>query len=1074
MQALMPKVWETPEITQINRLPIHTTFHPYDSVSSARRRDPASSPWVKSLNGTWQLLVLANPSLVTVGHISAVVPSAGRARKAPGKAATATVMPPTRTGKSRSAKAAAPAAAFAPVAVPANWNLHGFGKAPQYTNIAMPFEDRPPLVPGNDNPTGVYRTELRVPRTWRGRRVVIHFGGVESCFYVYCNGAFVGLSKDSRLPAEFDLTEHLVAGANQLAVVCLQYSDASYVEDQDHWWMAGIFREVFLYCTEAVFVQDIAVSAGLDETLRKGELVVEVKLGTAAEPEGPYEVRVDLYDGARRVWKRPRKAAVSQSYRRDYYQARVEARVQQVKPWSTELPHLYTAVVSLYDDGGRLVQASAVRIGFRTVAVADRQFLLNGQPVYIKGSCHHDHDPDTGKAVRREMMERDVRLMKQFNLNALRTSHYPSDPYLYDLCDEYGILVIDEANLENHSNYRTLCHDPRWRQAYFERITRMVERDRNHPCIFAWSLCNESGYGPNHDRAADWIRQNDSARLIHHEGAVKPRWDQGGPNEYETGGERANDFIDPMYESVPGVIEWAQSTRDTRPFILCEYCSTTGNSGGCLKEYWDAFYAHRGLQGGFTWQWLDHGIRQTDERGREYWAYGGDFGEDLHDYNFNCNGMVGPDRAPHPVLWEYKKLVQPIRVEAVDAARGQYDIANLDYFRSSDWLMASWRLEVNGRPVKKGRLPLRLAPQQTKSVRLPLLVPELKPGDEAVVTFAFRAKRRQPWCDRGHEVAWEQFAVGEGPTVPAASARGAKRVASVTIRQLKTGISARSSELTATFDADRGALKRLAIGNRPVVVAGPEFNLWRTPIDNDGVRARADHRESPLRPLGRWLAAGYDQMTCEVVEASMSEVDGALVATSRQILRPGKARGHLSHEQRLSLLPGGRLVCEHTFELPEGLPDPPRLGVMLRVAGSLDHLTWYGRGPHESYPDRKAGAPLGLYRGAVADQHHPYVVPQENGNKEDVRHFHLLGDSGKGLAVGALGAETLRFSAHHYTPQQLEAAFHTNEVPSGHDVVVLIDAAHRGLGSGACGPDTLPQYIIDPGTYTLTYELSAS
>ena len=1099
--VLTPQVWETPEITQINRLPIHTTFHPYDLVSAARGRDPVRSPWVRSLNGTWQLKVVANPFLVTERDVFGPIPktraAAGRALKLKATRQPSGT-PPTQRRRSRDAKPRTSLRGFAPIAVPANWNLHGFGKPPQYTNIAMPFEDRPPHVPADDNPTGIYRTQFRVPRVWKGRRVVVHFGGVESCFYLYCNGAFVGLSKDSRLPAEFDLTPHLVSGANQLAVVCLQYSDASYIEDQDHWWMAGIFRDVFLYTTEAVFLQDIAVTAGLDESGRRGELAVAVQLGTAAEPTGPYEVRVDLFDGARRLWERPRRAAVSPSYRRDYYAARVEATVPRVKAWSTELPHLYTAVVSLHDETGRLVQASAVRTGFRTTAVVDGQFLLNGQPVYIKGACHHDHDPDCGKAVRREMMERDVRLMKQFNLNALRTSHYPSDPYLYDLCDEYGILVIDEANLENHSNYRTLCHDPRWAQAYFERITRMVQRDRNHPSIFAWSLCNESGYGPNHDRAADWIRQHDATRLVHHEGAVKPRWDQGGPNQYGAGGERGNDFINPMYESVPGLIEWARSTGrergpGARPFILCEYCSTTGNSGGCLKEYWDVFYAHRRLQGGFTWQWVDHGLRQRDRQGREYWAYGGDFGEAIHDHNFMCNGAVDADRNPHPVLYEYGKLVQPVRVEATDAAAGRFEITNLDCFRNTDWLKGSWRLEVNGRSRQKGDLALRLKPQETKAARLPLAVPDLAPGEEAVVTFSFRAARAQPWCARGHQVAWEQFVVGSLPVEAPAWARSApatgaakrsgrrrgrgrstsRRTGAVELRGRGAVLTARTAEVTATFDAARGTLEKLSIGGRPTVVAGPEFNLWRTPIDNDGIRARADHRQSPARPLGRWLAAGYDHLTCEVVLAEVAEEDGAVTALSLQKVRPAAVTGELMHLQRLRLEPDGRLLCEHTFELPEGWPDPPRLGVLLRVAGACDQLTWYGRGPHESYPDRKAGAALGLYKGSVAEQHHPYAVPQENGSKEDVRHFSLRDAAGRGLVVGPLGAETLRFSAHRYTPQELEGARHTNEVPVGRDVVVLIDAAHRGLGSGACGPDTLPHYIVGPGTYTLAYQIQA-
>ena len=1029
-----PRVWESPEITEVNRLPMHATFHPYDSQRAALGRRPEQSPWVQSLNGTWRIKMFTRPTEVAPRHTRA------------------------ETDYSKWKK----------IPVPANWNLHGCGKPPQYTNIAMPFADEPPLVPPDDNPTGVYRTSFRLPKTWKGRRVVVHFGGVESCFFLYCNGEFVGMSKDSRLPAEFDLTPFLTAGKNELALVCLQYSDASYIEDQDHWWMAGIFRQVFLYSTEMVYLEDVVVDAGLDADYRKGQLEVKVKLGTAAQPERNYRVQVQLFDGRRPLWKRPLGKTVSSSYRKDYYQAVLEKTIARVKPWSTEKPHLYTAVVSLLSEGGEVIQVASVRTGFRTVSAEGRQFLLNGQPVYIKGACHHDHDPDCGKAVRREMMEKDVLLMKQFNVNALRTSHYPSDPYLYDLCDEYGILVIDEANIENHSNYGTLCHDPRWRKPYFERIARMVERDRNHPCIFAWSLCNESGYGENHDRAADWIRQHDPSRLVHNEGAVKPRWDQGGPNEYERGGERSNDLIDPMYESVPGVIEWAGKTREKRPFIMCEYCSSTGNSCGCLKEYWDAFYAHRGLQGGFIWQWLDHGIRQKDRKGREYWAYGGDFGEKVHDYNFICNGLVGPDRDPHPALWELKKLTQPIRVSAVDVEKSTFSIANLDYFRSTAWLTGSWRVEIDGRRVQSGDCSAVVAPQTSKEIRLGIKPIALKAGQEAVLTFSFGAKEKQTWCAKGHEVAWEQFVVASARSTVRPTRRGKK---SIITRSRGNALTAAAGNLVATFDRRKGTLRKLAIDGAELISAGPEFNLWRTPIDNDGIRARPDHRTEQWRPLGRWCNAGYDRLERREVEVEIEEENGGLIVRSQQIYVPASAAGHFTHEQRIQLLPEGRLICEHLFTVAEGMVDPPRLGVMLTVAEGCDRLTWYGRGPHESYPDRKAGAPLGLYRGRVAEQHHPYPVPQENGNKEDVRFFSLEGEKEK-IVFRAVGDGQLSFSAHHYTPKELEKALHVNEVPFRRDVIVLIDAIQRGLGSGACGPDTLPQYLIAPGSYALSYEIA--
>jgi beta-galactosidase len=1040
MSTIMPhlNVWESPEITEVNRLPMHTTFHPYDTQQNALSRDPEKSPWVRSLNGTWRICMLSAPGQVESRHIQDCTDTS----------------------------------CWQDIPVPANWNLHDCGKPPQYTNVVMPFPDTPPHVPADDNPTGVYRTTFRVPAGWRKRRVVVHFGGVESCFFLYCNGTFVGMSKDSRLPAEFDLTRFLIRGTNELAVVCLQYSDASYVEDQDHWWMAGIFRDVHLYSTEAVYLEDIAVTSGLESDFRRGTLDVKVKLGNVQEPDQDHTVRVQLFDGRRALWKRGLQQHVSRSYRSDYYEAHLHRTVARVTPWSTEEPHLYTVVVSLLDAGGRIMQVSAVRTGFRSVTVQDRQFLLNGQPVYIKGVCHHDHDPDHGKAVRREVMERDVVLMKQFNLNALRTSHYPSDPYLYDLCDEYGILVIDEANLENHSNYATLCHDPRWSKPYFERITRMVQRDRNHPCIFAWSLCNESGYGENHDRAAAWIRQHDPSRLVHNEGAVKPRWDQGGPNQYEAGGERSSDLISPMYESVPGVIEWAGKTHEERAFILCEYCSCTGNSGGGLAEYWEAFYAHHGLQGGFIWQWSDHGLRQHDRQGRMYWAYGGDFGEKVHDYNFCCNGMVGPDRTPHPSLYEHKKLTQPLRVTAVDAARGEYSITNLDYFRSTAWLRGTWQVEVNGRRVQRGECSATIQAQATRSVRLPIKPTRLKAGQEAVLTFSFQSKEKQSWCARGHEVAWEQFVLDSARGADAAAPRTPKAsLSSLRVRTRGNVVTATAGQLVASFDRSQGTLKTLRLGAAAAITVGPRFNLWRTPIDNDGVRGRADHRTGQWKPLGRWLDAGYDRLTCCESTGSVEQQDDVLVVNARQVFTPGAAKGRFIHAQRLRLLPTGRLVCEHAFTLDEGMVDPPRLGVQLIMAPGFDQLTWYGRGPHESYSDRKAGARLGLFQGSVDQQHHPYVVPQENGNKEDVRFFSLRnGDSG--IVFRALGAGVFGFSAHPYTPQELEKALHLNQVPRRKDVVLLLDAVQRGLGSGACGPDTLPQYQIGAGTYVLAYEIA--
>jgi beta-galactosidase len=954
--------------------------------------------------------------------------------------------------------------------VPSNWTLEGYGR-PQYTNVVMPFENDPPRVP-DENPTGVYRCNFILPEGWRERRTVIQFGGVESCFFLYVNGAFVGMSKDSRLPAEFDLTPFLKGRRNSLAVVCIQYSDASYVEDQDHWWMAGIFRDVHLYSTETAYFEDVFARGTLSQDYRDGKLEISVKLGFSAEPEQDYRVEVNLHDlSGNRLWDEPLSAVVSRSYRLGGYQAEFSTIVPDVNAWSPETPHLYKVVLSLLTEGGRRVEHTGITTGFRTCEVRNREFLLNGKPVLVKGVNHHDHDPDHGKAVRREWMERDVALLKQFNFNAIRTSHYPSDPYLYELCDRHGILVLDEANIENHANYRTLCHDHRWAKPYFERIQRMVLRDKNHPCIFGWSLCNESGYGENHDRAADWIRAYDPTRIVHNEGSVKPRWDQAGPNQYGAGGERANDFIDPMYPHVDEVRQWAESNQGDRPFISCEYDSATGNSNGNLREYWDIFYNCHGVQGGFIWQWLDHGIRRKDRRGREYWAYGGDFGDTPNDANFCCNGMVHPDRTPHPAMWEFKHLVQPVKAAAVNARDGEFRIANTDFFRNADWLTAHWNVDADGERIQAGSLgPLDIAPQASMPVRLDLEIPAEAADREITVNFRFVANSDHSWCPQGHEVGWNQFAVGPRPNLaPPPVGRGA--AASSPARRTtghETTLSA--AGVRAVVDQRRGCIRTIEVNGEAVMTAGPRFNLWRAPIDNDGLKSRPDHVNTDRKPLGRWYKAGYDRLRAAQPAVSVAENTHGVAVEIRQEFFPRGGKQAFTHTQLWTMRPDGVLLCENTFIMPDGLPEVPRLGVQCTFEEGCDRLSWFGLGPHETYPDRKAGGLLGRYQGTVADQYFPYVVPQENGNKEDVRWFALTSTQGTGLRFQAL-SEPFGFSAHHFTPRELTKARHVNEVPCRRDVTVLVDAAHRGLGTGGCGPDTLPHYCVRPGRYSLSFAL---
>ncbi len=574
--------WEVPELTSLHRLPPRATL----------ARTPSS--WTASLDGAWDFRRVARPEDA-----------------------------PRAVGLARGWDA---------VEVPSLWTMQGYDR-PHYTNVQMPFPERPPHVP-EENPTGIYRRRFRVPRGWRGRRVVLRFGGVEGVLYVLLNGEAVGLSKDSRTPAEFDVTGLVRPGVNELHAVVVRWSDASFVEDQDQWWQAGISRGASLLSLGAGSVTDFFARCRLDDDYRHGLLAVEVEGG------GPLDARL-LDPGGKLVLERR-------------FSGSFEAPVRSPRQWSAEAPALYTLELS---GAGETVSC---RVGFRRVEIRDRRLLVNGRAVLIKGVNRHEHDDVRGRAVTRASMEADVRLMKRFNVNAVRTSHYPNDPYWLDLCDRHGLYVVDEANVEAHAYYDDLCRDPRYAAAFLERTQNMVERDKNHPSVILWSLGNESGYGPNHDAAAGWIRARDPSRPLHYEGAIKFDW---------TGGRAATDVVCPMYPEVAAIEEFPQ-LDDPRPMILCEYSHAMGNSNGGLADYFAAFERHGALQGGFVWEWVDHGIRQTDDRGREYWAYGGDFGDEPNDANFCADGIVWPDREPHPALNELKFLARPVRVEP--AGRGRF------------------------------------------------------------------------------------------------------------------------------------------------------------------------------------------------------------------------------------------------------------------------------------------------------------------------------------------------------------------------------------------------------------------
>jgi beta-galactosidase len=1027
--AISANAWETPELTGINRLPARATLLPFATVPQARAGEAERSPWYRSLDGSWLFRLYDRPE---------AVPAQALGRDADG--------------------------AWDPIEVPGNWTVQGYDK-PHYTNVAMPFDCPPPNVP-KDNPTGVYRRRFRLSPSWADRRTVLHLGGVESCYYVYLNGQRVGMAKDSRLPTEFDLTPFLRPGDNDLAVMVIRWSDGSFLEDQDHWWMAGIHRSVYLYSTDQAYLEDIAAVAGLDSSYRNGTLEIRAKLGFAREPKTAFKIRARLFgpDG-KKALKNDLEAEVDPSYRRSYYECVLDAKIPRPQRWSAEEPHLYTLVVSLLDAKGKATEHTGIRLGFRSVEVQQRRFLVNGQPVLLKGVNRHEHDERYGKTVSRQSMLQDILLLKQFNFNAVRTAHYPNAPEWYALCDEYGIYVVDEANIEHHAHYQTLCRDPRWSQAYLERGARMVERDKNHPCIVMWSLGNESGYGPNHDLLATWMRTNDPTRPLHNEGALKPGWSQGG-NDYGAGGERSNDISDPMYPHVDVLRDWAKNNRDPRPFIPCEYSHAMGNSNGNLKEYWDLIERHPGLQGGFIWDWVDQGLLKTDAEGRSYWAYGGDFGDEPHDANFCINGMVWPDRTPHPAMYEFKKLAQPLKISAIDLKAGKIKISNGDFFQNADWLEGFWSLEIDGKTLKQGRLgPLSIAAEQNRSYDLPFEAPILESGQECLLTLRCTTRTKTAWAPKGHPIAWEQF------RLPCRTQSRRPRPAPADRLEIKetkrrVALTCSATGLEMVFDKHSGHLASYRLGDRALINDGPRFNVLRGWIDNDGVKAKKDQWTAQWKPLGRWMTAGLGKlkrMTDAVVVGRSG--DAVLIQIDqRHLAAKGKAFGH-RHTYRATA--DGLVRARNSFSVDPALADPPRLGVVLGLAPGMEQLEWYGPGPHESYCDRKAGAPVGRYRSTVTDQYVPYILPQEHGNKVDVRWLALRHTDGNGLLFQ--GRRPLSCNATHYPAADLITAYHTCDLSPRAETFLYLDWMQRGLGTASCGPDTLEQYRIGSGEFAFDY-----
>jgi beta-galactosidase/beta-glucuronidase len=895
-----------------------------------------------------------------------------------------------------------------------------------------------------ENPVGLYRRQFQIPAAWEEQQVFLTFEGVDSAFYVWINGQQVGYSQGAHLPSEFNISAYIRPGQNLLAVQVLQYSDGSYLEDQDMWRLSGIFRDVYLTARPAVYLQDIDIRPVLDDACLDGVLNVQIDVmnQSGSSVEG-YAITTRLLDGEQVVLDE-RMANIRIAIR-GTAQVKLAKAVANPRKWSAEEPNLYTLLVVLEGPQGDTLETACFAIGFRKIELRDQQLWVNGVSIKLQGVNRHEFDPDRGHAVTLESMVQDVVLMKQHNINTVRTSHYTNDPRWLDLCDRYGLYVVDETDIECHGfslvgDADYLANHPEWREAFVERGMRMVQRDKNHACVIFWSLGNESGYGSNHDAMAEWIRSFDLSRPVHYEGARQAPMP---------------DMVSVMYPDLPTVIREGKRTDDARPYFLCEYAHAMGNGPGNLKEYWEAFRTYPRLIGGCVWDWVDQGLRQYTEDGEVWYAYGGDFGDHPNDADFCINGLLHADRTPHPSLLEYKKILEPVLVEAVDLAAGRFKLTNRYAFRSLAHLDGFWEIRRDDQLLQQGRLD-RLDVPAGGSVELDLgyTAPENAAGTTCWINFSFRTNEDTLWAKGGLELANAQFELAQFVKAQHAALDS---MPDLTVDVFGENVVVQGEDFRLVFDGGLGVITDWMYQGTPLLLSGPRLNIWRAPTENDVHIAKM------------WREVGFDRLEQRVVSVDL-EVDAQAVKLVVEAVLAGYSLlPAMQCTYHYTIYGSGDVIITTDLTPAEYLPELPKVGLQMSLPGDFDRMRWYGRGPHENYPDRKESALVGVYSGSVQEQYYPYVVPQENGNKSDVRWAALTNRQGIGLL--AAGEGLLNVSAHHYRTEDLAAARHTYELVRRDETILNLDYRQAGLGSNSCGPGPLPEYLIAPEAMSFTVRL---
>lgn len=997
------KEWEDPSVNQLNREPIHAHFIPYGSEKGARDKD-ISQMRRYSLNGTWKFHFSKNPDSRPVSFYEDGYDITG----------------------------------WSDIQVPGSWELQGFD-APIYTDTRYPFPPNPPYVPKDYNPVGSYKTTFTVPETFDGHDILLHFGGVESAFYCWINGEFVGYSEDSRLSAEFLISKYLKPGKNTLAVEVYRYSDGSYLEGQDYWRYSGIERDVVLVARPKVRIRDFELKTDLANHYQDGMLDVNVLLDNRIAVNGT-TIRLKLFDGEQLLVSSDLRAKSKVDTILSFHKA-----VPQVKRWTAETPDLYTLVVSTIDKNGKVTESFAHRFGFRKVEMRNGMLHVNGVPVLIKGVNRHEHNMHTGRTITVESMIEDIRLMKLFNINAVRCSHYPNYPEWYALCDEYGLYLVDEANIESHGmddhpTTQTLADWENWDIPFMERMQRMVERDKNFTSIITWSLGNESGYGKHFETIYRWTKQRDPSR----------------PVQYEGGGVKGlSDIYCPMYARVWALRQWVNERQD-RPLILCEYAHAMGNSVGNLNDYWDLVYKYDNLQGGFIWDWVDQAFAKKDDNGRDIWAYGGDLGfvGVVNDSNFCANGLVAADRSLHPHIWEVKRVYQYIHFENVPFSSQLIKITNRHDFITSDAYTYKWTIKADDKVVYEGELDVpAIAPHQSKEISIPYPAIKGEPATEYFLHLVAYTRNETPLVPAGHLASAAQWKL----PVESAKADERKVPGVLTFTDNNESVVFNTPASSISFSGKTGEIISYIANNKEFLLEGLRPNFWRPMTDND-VANRTGER------CATWRDAGKELILKDFQYKLSKDKDNASVKVVYAM--PGQ-------ESECSVLytiyADGAVKVDFTFEPgSKALPEIPRLGMRMILKDEYDQMSWFGRGPHENYWDRKSSADIDLYTATVWEQYHPYVRAQETANKTDVRWTTLQNKEGNGLLIKTTG-EPLNVSAWNFPMEDIMFIPSTVKHVHGGSIVkkpmvwLNIDKQQMGIaGDNTWGAKTHPEYTITP------------